>query len=272
MSMTTKRIEILPAKRRAMILDHLRSNGASAITELAAALGGSHSTIRRDLEHLVEGGYLERTHGGALLRAPERTTFEREPSINAELRHPQKAAIGRAAAQMLQTGESVIFDGSSTVLEAVRAAAARGIALTAITNSLDTASLCADTAGWRVIVPGGTVRAGTRLLVGELGCAFFDGVHADLCMTGALAVTNTTLTDASLEIAAIKKAMLHSARRKILLVDSSKFTTPAFCTFADLSAFDAVVTDSGIKPEVLDRLRTLGADVTVVPTPADDGI
>lgn len=265
MSVTGKRIEILPAKRRAMILDHLRSNGASTITELASALGGSHSTIRRDLEHLVEGGYLERTHGGALLRAPARTTFECEPSINAQMRHAEKVAIGRAAATLLQPGESVIFDGSSTVLEAVRAAAGRGLALTTITNSLDTAAICSDVAGWRVIVPGGTVRTGTRLLVGDVGNAFFEAVHADLCMTGALAVTGSTLTDASFEIAAIKRAMIRSARRKILLVDSSKFTTPAFCTFSDLSAFDHVVTDDGIEADALDALRRTGLAVTVAP-------
>jgi len=50
---TTRRVAILPAKRRALILDHLRANGATAIQELAEAIGGSQSTARRDLEHLV---------------------------------------------------------------------------------------------------------------------------------------------------------------------------------------------------------------------------
>lgn len=262
---TSKRVEILPTKRRALILDHLRSHGATAIGELAMALGGSQSTIRRDLEHLVEKGYLERTHGGAVLLPHARATFEREPSINAQMRLIQKSAIGRLAATMIQSGESVVFDGSSTVLEAVRAASERGILLTAITNSLDTASFCSDIPGWLVIVPGGTIRTGTRLLVGDLGRSFFETVHADLCITGALAVTNTTLTDASMEVASIKEAMIKSARRRILLVDSSKFTTPAFCTFGDLSAFDHLITDDGVAPEVLDKLRMTATEVTVVP-------
>lgn len=265
MSETSKRVEILPAKRQALILDHLRSHGATAIGELAAALGGSQSTIRRDLEQLVEKGYLERTHGGALLLPHARTNFEREPSINAQMRHVQKAAIGKAASAMIKPGESVVFDGSSTVLEAVRAAGERGISLTAITNSLDTAAFCSEVPGWRVIVPGGTIRAGTRLLVGDLGRSFFDGVHADLCLSGALAVTNTTLTDASLEVASIKQAMIHSTRRRILLVDSSKFTSPAFCTFGELSAFDHLITDDGVEPEILEKLRMTTTEITVVP-------
>ena len=247
-----------------MILEHLRAHGATAIGELATALGGSQSTVRRDLEHLVEGGYLERTRGGALLVPPLQATFELEPSINAQMHRAQKVAIGRAAAAMLNPRESVIFDGSSTVAEAVRAATERGIPLTAITNSLDIGLVCSGTPSWRVIMPGGTIRAGTRLLVGDIGDAFFKSVHADLCFTGAVAVTGTMLTDASLEVSALKRAMIQSARRTVLLVDSSKFTAPAFCTFGDLSAIDEIVTDDGINADVLDNLRSLKAKVTVV--------
>ena len=263
MSAITKRVEILPAKRRALILEHLRSNGATAIGELATAIGGSQSTIRRDLEHLVEGGYLHRTHGGAILLPHAGATFQQEPSINAQMHHAEKVAIGRVAATLLDPGESVVFDGSSTVLEAVRAASQRGIQLTTITNSIDMAAMCSDVPGWRVIMPGGTVRAGTRLLVGDLGRSFFEDVHADVCMAGAVAVTGDMLTDASMEVAAMKRAMLGSARRRILLVDSSKFTAPAFCTFGKLSKFDHVITDEGIDPEHLERLKMTVAKVTV---------
>ena len=46
--------------------------------------------MRRDLEHLVKRGYLERTHGGAVLVPPALATFEREPSITAQLRRAQR--------------------------------------------------------------------------------------------------------------------------------------------------------------------------------------
>jgi DeoR/GlpR family transcriptional regulator of sugar metabolism len=265
MNGTSKRVELLPAKRQAMILEHLRAHGPTPIGELAAALGGSQSTVRRDLERLMERGYLERTHGGAVLVPPARATFESEQSINAQMRRAQKVAIGKAAAAMLSPHESVIFDGSTTVLEAVRAATSRDIPLTAITNSLDIAHVCADVPDWRVIMPGGTIRAGTRFLVGDLGDAFFKTIHADLCFVGAVAVTHGLLTDASLEVSALKRAMIQSARRTVLLVDSSKFTTPAFCTFGDLGDIADIVTDDGIAPDVLAELGHLRARITVVP-------
>lgn len=264
MSSISKRVEILPAKRQAMILEHLRTHGASAIGELAAALGGSQSTIRRDLEHLMKRGYLERTHGGAVLVPPALATFEREPSITEQLRHAQKVSIGIAAAAMLNSGESVIFEASTTVLEAVRAASLRGVALTTVTNSLDIALVCSAVAAWRLIMPGGTLRPGSRSLVGDLSDSFFRNIHADICLIGAGAITRTTLTDTSFEIAALKRTMIQSSRRTVLLADSSKFTSPAFCTFGDLSMIDEIITDDEVEAEVLATLRSQQTKVRVV--------
>jgi len=264
MDTPSKRVDMVPAKRQALILEHLRVNGAASIQELADTIGGSQSTVRRDLEHLVEKGYLERTHGGAHLLQPMRATFERETTVNAELQHAEKVAIGREAAGRLSARDSVIFDSSSTVMEAVRAAAERDLPLTVVTNSLEIADFAADIKSWRIILPGGTVRPGYRHLAGEPGESFIKTLHADLCMTGASAVTGTLLTETSLEVASLKRAMISSARKTILLVDSSKFTAPGFCTLSDISEIDEVITDEGISQDALSSLRSAERKVTVV--------
>lgn len=264
MDTPSKRVEMVPAKRQALILEHLRVNGAASIQELADTIGGSQSTVRRDLEHLVEKGYLERTHGGAHLLQPMRATFERETTVNAELQHAEKLAIGREAAGRLSAGDSVIFDSSSTVMEAVRAAAERDLPLTVVTNSLEIADFAADIRSWRIILPGGTVRPGYRHLAGEPGESFIKTLHADLCMTGASAVTGTLLTETSLEVASLKRAMISSARKTILLVDSSKFTAPGFCTLSDISQIDEVITDEGVSQDALSSLYAAERKVTVV--------
>jgi DeoR/GlpR family transcriptional regulator of sugar metabolism len=266
----TKRVEIIPAKRRAMILEYVRRNGTASIQELTENIGGSPSTIRRDLEQLTEGGYLERTHGGALLVPPLRATFERETSLNAHFQHRQKSAIGDLAAQRLRGGESVIFDSSSTVVEAVKAAALRQINLTVVTNSIEIARIGANVPQWRVIVAGGTVRPASHLLVGEPGESFFENIHADVCFIGTYAVTGSRLTDATMEVAAIKRVMIRSARRTILLADSSKFQAPAFATFGDLSQIAEVISDEGIDPAVAASIGSFGPNLTVVPVPAQE--
>jgi DeoR/GlpR family transcriptional regulator of sugar metabolism len=264
MENSSKRVDMVPAKRRALILEHLRINGAASIQELTETIGGSQSTVRRDLEHLVERGYLERTHGGAHLLQPMRATFERENSVNAQLQRAEKVAIGREAAKRLSARDSVMMDSSSTVMEAVRAAAERDLPLTIVTNSLEIADFCADIKSWRVIMPGGTIRPGYRHLAGEPGESFIRTLHADLCFTGASAITGTLLTDSSLEVAAVKRAMIASARRTVLLADSSKFTAPNFCTLCDISQIDEIITDNAVLEEVLTSIRLTDATITLV--------
>jgi len=73
------------------------------------------------------------------------------------------------------------------------------------------------------------------------------------------------LTDISLEVVSLKRAMFAAARKRILLADSSKFTLPGSCTLADISELDEVITDDGIAPEALSALEAAEAPVTVVP-------
>ncbi len=261
----SRRVDIIPAKRRAMILEWLRARGAVSIQELANDMGASPSTVRRDLEHLTQAGYLERTHGGAQLPQRRHATLELDPSITAHIDLPQKRAIGAEAANRVRSRESVIFDSSSTVIEAVRTIVARGLACTAVTNSLDIAQLCAYAPAIRVVVPGGSVRPGSPLMVGEPGTEFLKSIHADLCLIGTYSISGTLFTDAALEVASIKRAMIKASQRRIVLADSSKFRQPSFCTFCHVSEIEEVITDDGAGAEDLEGLRATGVKVTVVP-------
>ena len=143
------------------MLEHIRKRGAASIQELSEAIGISLSTVRRDLEHLEERGYLERSHGGALIQEQLQSTFEPEAAITAEFDRPEKESIGLAAAATLNPGASVIFDSSSTVLAAAQACVERDIALTAVTNDLGIGQALAASSRIRVIILGGALRPGS---------------------------------------------------------------------------------------------------------------
>ena len=260
----TRRAEVIPAQRRAIVLEHIRLQGAASIQELAEAIGASQSTIRRDLEHLEEKGYLERTHGGALIQRTNHSTFEPEAVISAQLAKAEKDAIGRAAAATLNPGDSVIFDSGSTVQAAARALVVRNISITAVTNDLGTGQVLAGADRIRVVIPGGTVRPGSLTTLGEPGQEFLSTIHADVTFVGAHAVSDGLITDTSLEIAAIKRAMIGAARRVVLLVDSTKFQPSAFCKICNLTDLDEVITDSGVDPAQVAELRDAGIAVTLV--------
>lgn len=261
----TRRPELIPAQRRAIVLDHIRQRGAASIQELSEAVGISISTVRRDLEHLEERGYLERSHGGALIQKQMQSTFEPEAAISAQFARAEKEAIGQVAAATLRSGESVIFDSSSTVLAAARACVEHNLALTAVTNDLGIGQALAGSSNVRVVVLGGTVRAGSLTMVGEPGQAFLAILSADVAFIGTHAISGAGLTETSLETAAMKRAMIAAARRVVLLADASKFQPAAFCRICDLTAVHEVVTDDRADPADVARLRDLGLAVTVVP-------
>ncbi len=260
----TRRAEMIPAQRRALVLEQIRLKGAASIQELAEGIGASPSTIRRDLEELESKGYLERAHGGAMLQRTSSPTFEPEAVIAAEFSRDEKRAIGAAAAGMLNAGEAVIFDSGSTVMEAARATAQRNLALTAVTNDLAAGQVLAGADRIRVVMLGGTIRPGSFTVSGDPGLQFLTILNANIALIGIHAVSGGYLTETALEIASMKRAMIAAAQRVILLADATKLTQSAFCRVCELSVVHAIITDSRADPADVDRLKDAGIEVTVV--------
>jgi DeoR family transcriptional regulator of aga operon len=259
---------LLPAQRRQRIVEFLRRHGAVTLQQLEQALRVSMSTLRRDLDALAADGEVDRTHGGALLRHQEYSTFEPDHTAAAELSPLEKQAIGRAAADELLPRQSVMFDSGSTVLEAARAAVQRNIPLTAVTNNLAIAQLLGSSPLIQVHVLGGVLRQGGNTLTGD---ALIDGARAigvDVLLMGIHAVTEGELTETAPEVAAVKRALLKGAASKRLLVDSSKFRPRTFMRVASATEFDEIITDEGIPEEEVERMRALGVKLTLVRVPA----
>lgn len=261
------RSHVIPAQRRVLLLEFLLQRGGASIQEMTDALGISPSTVRRDLEQLEVEGHVRRTHGGAVVSSATHSTFEPAAAIAAQASRAEKSAIGRAAAYTLSHGDSVIFDSGSTVLAAAKMAVKRGIALTAVTNDLGIGQALAGADQIRVVVLGGSVRRGSLTLVGEPGQNFLANIHADVALIGVHAVSGGILTETSIEIASIKRAMIAAARRVVLLVDSTKFQPAVFCKICDATAVHEVITDSGADASCLADLRALGVKVTTVQVP-----
>jgi DeoR family transcriptional regulator of aga operon len=254
---------LLPVQRRQRIVEFLRHHGAVTLQQLEQALHVSMSTLRRDLDALAAEGEVDRTHGGALLRHQEYSTFEPDHAAAAELSPLEKQAIGKAAANALLPRQSVIFDSGSTVLEAARAALALRIPLVAVTNDLAIAAVLGTTSLIQVHVLGGMLRAGSNTLIGQ---AVLDGaraIRADVLLLGAHAVTDGELTETAPEVAAVKRALMQSASSRRLLVDSSKFRPRAFMRVAAAGEFDEIITDDGVSPEQVKELRALGVKLTL---------
>ncbi len=255
---------MIAAQRRAQILEHMRREGGDSIIALAENIGVSPSTIRRDLDFLMKGGYIVRSHGGALINEPVRTTFEPQREIGAHVAHAAKAAIGARAAELIEPGQSVIFDSSSTVSEAAKVVVKRQIRLTACTNDIATASILAASEALQLVVLGGTRRAGSLTLTGDPGLTFLERLHADVALIGIHSLFGERLSETSLEVSAMKRRMISSAAHAVVLADSTKFRHPAFCDVAEVAAVRTIITDTGIGEAEHRRLLDAGVEVIAV--------
>lgn len=258
--------EVLPAKRRAMVLDIVRRTGMASVQDITARIEASPSTIRRDLEYLTGEGLLERTHGGAMVASEFPATYELEPSINIESCSDEKQAIGAYAAGLIRSGESIIFDASSTVRVVAAKAVERNLKITAVTNHLDIGHICASQGHWRTYILGGALRENSNMVLGETAETQLSQMHADLCFLGTYSLTGTIMTDPLPEVAALKRRMIRSARRVVALADGSKFRAAAFAEFCGTEALSELVTDTTAPAEALEEIRRSGCKVTVVPT------
>lgn len=238
--------------------------GAASLRRLSDSVGVSISTIRRDVDFLTQRGYVQRTHGGALLQSTHLTTFEPDSDIAAETARDAKRRIGAAAAARIQPMQSVLFDSGTTTLAAARHAVSRGVRFTAVTNDLGIGRLLSGASDIRVVVLGGTVRPGSQTLLGQPGQDFVRSLHVDLAFIGAHAVSRTAISETSIELAEMKRAMIKAARQTLLLVDSSKFDDEAFCDIGPIALVDELITDSGLPPGIAAAYRDAGLAVTQV--------
>jgi DeoR family transcriptional regulator of aga operon len=259
--------DLIPAARRAKVLDLLKRKGAISIHALAGEIGTSVSTARRDVDFLTAAGFLERSHGGAQLSMRSRTTFEPTSDIAEQVAHSAKLAIGRHAANLVEEGQSVILDSSSTVLEAAHALVERRLGLTVVTNDLRIAMAMRAAARVQLIVPGGQVRGGSFTLIGTAACATVRTLHADIAFIGVHSLSHLRASETAMEVASIKRCFIEAANRVYLLVDSSKFQQPAFCEICPVELFHEVICDDGISPDDRRGLEQRGIRVTQVKIP-----
>ena len=264
---------ITPAGRRIAMARWLRERGHPAVDldSLAERFGVSVQTVRRDLTDLEAAGLVRRTFGGAVVldAAPRRepTFHEREQD-----RSPEKEVLARLAVSSLAQGEGVFLDGSSTVLHV-----ARGLP-TDWTGQIATPGLpavlhLATLPGVRLTLLGGALQQEAGVVRDAVTIAQVSAMRFDTAVVSCRALhPRLGACEADPDEAALKRAVMHVARRTVLLVDASKLGGTAAHHFADAGAFDVVITDAQAPPGLVAALREEVGEVLIGgPSPASPG-
>lgn len=228
-------------EREDEILSILGETEYATVEYLSRKMNISPSSIRRDLKNLEERGLVLRSYGGVKLASASGRHIPF--SLRSHENSAQKKQIARAAISLLSPGDTVFLDGSSTAFFAAELLPSVS-GVTVITNSVDSLA-CLSGYDVKVFCTGGQVTAENRaVLVGGYAQNFLAQLQADAVLFSVQGVTSDgKCYDCYAEEVAVRNLMLKNAKRKILLIDSSKLGRSSTFYQGCLDDLDYVVSD-----------------------------
>ena len=257
-------------ERQLLIAALVATEGRVTVTDLAARFTITAETVRRDLDTLEAARQLRRVHGGAV--AIDRLSLS-EPSLDERQtqRPDEKSRIVDAALRMIpasRTGSIVLDAGSTTERLADRLAgwtpAVAGDQLLVITNAVPIAGKLSHNDAINLHILGGRVRGLTSAIVGAGTVAQLAALRPDIAFIGTNGISATfgLSTPDSVE-AAVKSAIVRTARRVVVLADSSKLGQETLVSFAALAAIDTLITDAAPSADLAAALAAADVDVVI---------
>ena len=232
---------MLALERKNRILEKLQEDGRVVVSQLSRLYGVSEETIRRDLEKLEAEGFAVKSYGGAVINEENSADFPFR--IRKKKNVARKRTIARIAADLVQDGERIMLDASSTATFIARALKDRK-RLTVITNSVEILAELADMDGWTVISTGGVLEEGYLALLGAGAEHTFSNFWADKAFFSCKALdSDLGIMDSRETFAHVKQVMTAASRESILAVDHTKFDRKAFARITGIRNLTTIITD-----------------------------
>jgi len=275
---------VFAEERQQLIVELVAASGRASVTDLAERFSITTETVRRDLAALEIAGTVRRVHGGAV--SPERFSTTEESILERTVqRQPEKTRIAEAALSLIPQGRSgsILIDAGSTTEALAELLAARtagngagtasgasasgnadGTELVVITHALPIAAKLSGEAGIALHLLGGKVRGLTQAAVGQSTVEAARRIRPDIAFIGTNGISAAFgLSTPDPEEAAVKAAFVQSARRIVVLADSSKLDAETLVQFASLKDLDTVITDTKPSPDLAEALADAGVEVVV---------
>jgi DeoR family transcriptional regulator of aga operon len=252
-------------ERRDRMLALIRERQFIPVTELSDRFGISEVTVRSDLAALADQGHIHRIRGGAIpfIDLGQELPYEESVASNAE----EKRAIGRVAAGMVDPGDSVVLDVGTTIVAAAHALAAREELhdVAVFTNGLKTAlELESAIPRVTVVVSGGTLRPLQHSLVEPMATMILSEIAPSIAFIGCNGVhPEGGITNVNLPEAQVKRQVLRSARRTVVLADGSKIGRIELAQLCAVDEIEMVITGESASPAVVEALRERGCQVVI---------
>lgn len=253
-------------ERQQLIEQLIAVEGRVVVVDLARRFEVTTETVRRDLDQLEIVGAIRRVHGGAV--APTRvSTAESSLAERTEQRSDAKRAIASRSLDAIGAGAgvSIYVDAGTSTAALAHLLAQRPSSihpLEVVTHSMTVAHLLAGAPGISLTAIGGRVRGLTAAAVGAQTVDAISRLRPDLAFIGTNGVSaDFGLSTPDPDEAAVKRAIIASARRTVVLADAEKFDAELLVSFARLSDIDVLVSDAEPADLLGEALREADAEV-----------
>src|ERR671914_385701 len=249
-------------ERMQEVLRMLETRDAVHVTELSKAFAVSEVTVRSDLSALARQGLVARVRGG--VRPLQRGQSELGFDFRLRLEVARKQAIAKVAASMVEEGEAIALDSSTTAYYLALELRTKK-ELVVVTNGLLIDAALADAPGISVLVTGGMLRLHAMSLVGDLGADALRTTRISKGFLGARGLSlDLGLMDLNPDEVRIKREIADVCERVIGIIDGTKWHRTALLPFVGTDQVDAIVTDTSAPSAAVDAWQARDVDVVCV--------
>ncbi len=249
-------------ERRQSIIRLLNEQPGIKVARLAEVLDVSEGTIRNDLTALEKQQKLQRVHGGAVLieEATNSSPVVSPPHIiNANI----KKRIARWAAELVEDGDTILLDASTTVQSMVPHLKERQ-RLTIVTNGLETARQLARMTQHTVVLVGGMLNRSGNATTSLIGLDMLKNLHVRTAFVSCVGFNlEAGLTERHIEEAQLKEALLTAVPRIVALVGSNKIGNVSTLPFLAARQISHFFTDSDVELEFIEQMQQANINLTI---------
>ena len=250
----------LQSVRHDRMVEAILEAGSIRIDELVEMFDVSRMTIHRDLDALEARGVLRKSRG--LVTAVASNLFEASAEYRTRQNRAEKSAIAAEALSHITPGEALILDDSTTGLLLARQLSSKE-PLTVITNFSRALGALQGVQGINLISTGGDYYQLCEAYRGSITLNTLSNLSADTFFMSTSAVRDGVCFHPHQDIVLVKQAMFRAARRRVLIMDNSKFRRTALHAMMPMADFDLIIVDSNIDEQDLDSLNRTGVQVIV---------
>ena len=248
-------------QRKRAILSYIAEKGLCTIDDISDRFSVSRVTVHRVLTELQNEHQVTKVRGGVEHNRANalQVDFDKRLRQCAE----EKAQVARKGFDLIAEESTIFLDASTTCLALAGEIAARmKHRLSVVTNAPMVVQQLCRLQHIKTIDTGGEVIVELNALAGPITVDVLKRLNFDTAFfsIGAVSLENGLMTAHTALVDVLHSAM-HSARRKILLVDSTKFERVAPLTVAPVSDLSCIVTDSRLPDSTRQALLAHGVDV-----------